>query len=174
MQIQREQLLPLALTLAVVVLDQLTKIAIVATVEPVYESGYVIELIGDFLRIIHARNPGIAFSIGRSLPDGVRMALFIVLPLFVLAGLSGYYFRTDELTPVQRWAVAGIVGGGVGNLIDRVLRPEGVVDFIDVRIYGLFGMERWPTFNVADAAVVVCGILLITTVFFEQRKKPHE
>ena len=174
MQIQKEQLLPLTLALAIVVLDQLTKIVIVATVEPVYESGYVIELIGDFLRIIHARNPGIAFSIGRSLPDGVRMALFIVLPLFVLAGLSGYYFRTDELTPVQRWAVAGIVGGGVGNLIDRVLRPEGVVDFIDVRIYGLFGMQRWPTFNVADAAVVVCGILLMMSVFFEQRKRPHE
>ena len=58
-------------------------------------------------------------------------------------------------------SVCGIVGGGIGNLIDRFFRPEGVVDFIDVKFYGLFGMERWPTFNVADSAVVVCGILLI-------------
>ena len=55
----------------------------------------------------------------------------------------------------------GIAGGGFGNLIDRFFRAEGVVDFIDVKFYGLFGMERWPTFNVADSAVVVCGILLI-------------
>ena len=55
----------------------------------------------------------------------------------------------------------GIVGGGLGNLIDRFFRAEGVVDFIDVKFYGLFGLERWPTFNVADSAVVVCGLILV-------------
>ena len=59
----------------------------------------------------------------------------------------------------------GIVGGGFGNLIDRFFRAEGVVDFIDVKFYGLFGMDRWPTFNVADSAVVVCGILLVISFF---------
>ena len=39
----------------------------------------------------------------------------------------------------------GIVGGGLGNLVDRFFRKEGVVDFIDVKFYGLFGLERWPT-----------------------------
>ena len=57
----------------------------------------------------------------------------------------------------------GIVGGGLGNLIDRFFRPAGVVDFIDVKFYGLFGLDRWPTFNVADAAVVVCGILMVVS-----------
>lgn len=159
-----ERLVPLLLALGIVVLDQATKIAIVATVEPIYESGRIIEVLGDFLRIIHARNPGIAFSIGRDLPVRVRTVLFTLLPLGVLAGLLWYYLRTDDLTRLQRWAIAGIVGGGVGNLIDRIARPDGVVDFIDVRFYGLFGMERWPTFNVADAAVVVSGVLLIVSV----------
>ena len=71
------------------------------------------------------------------------------------------YFRNNEWNKLQRWAIMGIVGGGLGNLIDRFFRAEGVVDFIDVKFYGLFGLERWPTFNVADSAVVVCGILLI-------------
>ena len=164
---RRERLVPLLLVLAIVALDQATKIAIVAMVEPIYESGHIIEVFGDFLRIIHARNPGIAFSIGRDLPVRVRTVLFTLLPLAVLAGLLWYYLRTDEFSRLQRWAVAGIIGGGAGNLIDRIARPDGVVDFIDVRFYGLFGMERWPTFNVADAAVVICGVLLITSVVLQ-------
>ena len=72
----------------------------------------------------------------------------------------------------------GIVGGGLGNLVDRFFRKEGVVDFIDVKFYGLFGLERWPTFNVADSAVVVCGILLIIsfialTIQDERKKKEN-
>ena len=74
------------------------------------------------------------------------------------------YFRSDEINPFQRWCVAGIVGGGIGNIIDRFFRPEGVLDFLDFKFYGLFGLERWPTFNVADSAVVVCGLLLILSV----------
>ena len=54
-----------------------------------------------------------------------------------------------------------IVGGGLGNIIDRIFRPDGVIDFIDVKFFGIFGLNRWPTFNVADASVVVCGILMI-------------
>jgi signal peptidase II len=77
-----------------------------------------------------------------------------------------YYFKTDELSTVQRWALCGIVGGGLGNLIDRIWRPEGVIDFMSVKFYGLFGLERWPTFNVADSSIVVCGILLVAAGFF--------
>ena len=68
----------------------------------------------------------------------------------------------------------GIVGGGFGNLIDRCFRTEGVVDFIDVKFYGIFGMERWPTFNIADAAVVVCGILLIISFLLPFKKNKPE
>jgi signal peptidase II len=73
------------------------------------------------------------------------------------------YFRNDEFNSVQRWSICGIIGGGIGNIIDRFFRAEGVVDFIDVKFFGIFGLDRWPTFNVADAAVVVCGIILIVS-----------
>lgn len=129
-------------------------------------------MLGDFFRIIHARNPGIAFSIGRQLPETIRSVLFVLIPLVVLGVLLVFYFKSDEFTYLQRWCLAGILGGGIGNLIDRVFRPEGVVDFLDFRFYGLFGLERWPTFNVADATVVVCGILLLITLIFEPQGEP--
>ena len=81
--------------------------------------------------------------------------------LVVVGLVISIYFRNKDFNQLQRWAIMGIVGGGLGNIIDRIFRPAGVVDFIDVKFYGLFGLERWPTFNVADSAVVVCGIMLI-------------
>ena len=57
------------------------------------------------------------------------------------------------------------------NLIDRFFRANGVVDFIDVKFYGLFGLERWPTFNIADAAVVISFVLLILYSFFKKKKE---
>jgi len=155
------------LTAVIIVADQITKAFVVAHVQRIEFSGFTIEVFGDFLRIIHTRNLGIAFSVGRGLPDGVRRLVFTILPAIVLVGLRAYYVRVDGFTRLQRWAVAGIIGGGLGNLIDRVFRPEGVVDFVDVKFYGIFGMDRWPTFNVADASVVVCGILLMIGLLFQ-------
>jgi signal peptidase II len=116
------------------------------------------------LEIWHVRNKVVAFSIGRNLPEPLRPFLFIVLPLAVLIFLVWYYMTSSEFTRLQRWAIAGIVGGGLGNLIDRILRPDGVVDFISVKFYGLFGFERWPTFNVADSSVVICVLLWLLSI----------
>lgn len=152
------RLVPLILTIIVFMMDQGSKLLVVRNIPP-YSIGA--SFFGDFLRIIHVYNPGIAFSMGNSLPDAARGMLFAVTPLVVLVVVLVIYFRNNEFTFFQRWAIAGIVGGGLGNIYDRFFRPEGVVDFIDVKFYGLFGLERWPTFNVADAAVLICGFLLI-------------
>jgi len=161
----REKLLPFALMAAIILLDQLSKAWIVAGYPK--DGSFIADVFGnDFLWIIHVRNKAIAFSIGHGLPDAARSVLFVLLPIAVLVGLVAYYLRTDEFTAFQRWAVCGIVGGGVGNLIDRIFRPDGVVDFVSVNFYGLFGLSRWPTFNVADSSVVVCGILLFASVAF--------
>ena len=163
---------PLILSAAIVILDQITKAIIVARVPLFYESGFMIEVIGDFLRIIHARNLGVAFSIGDGLPFWLRKVLFVAVPTAMLFLIFFTFYRSDELTQKQRWLVAAIIGGGVGNIIDRIFRPLGVVDFVDVRFYGLLGMERWPTFNVADAGVSVGGVLLILTMFFTRERQP--
>jgi signal peptidase II len=118
----------------------------------------------DLLWIIHVRNKAIAFSLGDNLPDRLRPILFVIIPIIVLGFLLWYYFKSDDFSPLQRWAVAGIIGGGAGNMIDRILRPDGVVDFISVKFFGIFGFDRWPTFNIADASVVVSVFIFLFTI----------
>jgi len=154
--------LPFTLTLAVILADQLAKWIVTMTVRP-WSVGF--SLFGDFFRIIRVYNPGIAFSLGSGLSSDIRAIAFGLIPLVVIVIVAVVYFRSDELNRLQRWCIAGIIGGGLGNLLDRFFRPEGVLDFLDVKFYGLFGLERWPTFNLADSSVVICGILLTVSLF---------
>ncbi len=167
----KTKFLPLSLALLVVLIDQITKILVVKNI-PIYTIGA--QFFGDFLRIIHVANTGVAFSVGASWSDTVRRFLFSLIPLIVIGIVLAVYFRNNTWSKLQRWAIMGIVGGGLGNLIDRFFRAEGVVDFIDVKFYGLFGFERWPTFNIADSAVVVCGILLIVSFIITSIKEAKE
>jgi len=159
----RNRLLQFSLTLAVIALDQLTKLIVTWTIRP-WSVGS--SFFGDILRFVRVYNPGIAFSIGGSLSGDIRSILFGLMPLIVICIVVIVYFRSDDLNGFQRWCISGIIGGGLGNLIDRFFRPEGVLDFIDVKFWGLLGFERWPTFNVADSSVVVCGIMLMCSLLF--------
>ena len=131
----KSKLLPITLAVVVIVLDQITKMLVVRFI-PYGTIGA--SYLGDFLRLIHISNTGVAFSVGATWSDTARSILFSVVPVLVIAIVIGVYFRNNEFSKVQRWAIMGIVGGGIGNLIDRIFRAEGVVDFIDVKFYGLF------------------------------------
>ena len=166
MKLDKNKLLPFILTAVVIILDQITKLLVEQCIPLDYANGQLgigPAFFGDFLRIIRVYNTGVAFSMGDSWPLVIRRLSFGLVPLIVMILVIVVYLRNTDFTQLQRWAICGIVGGGLGNLIDRFFRARGVVDFIDVKFYGLFGMERWPTFNVADAAVVVCGILLVVS-----------
>ena len=167
----KSKLLPISLAVLVVILDQISKILVMKNI-PLYTIGA--SFFGDFLRIIHVANTGVAFSVGASWSETARRFLFSLIPLIVIGIVIAIYFRNETWTKLQRWAIMGIVGGGLGNLIDRFFRAEGVVDFIDIKFYGLFGMERWPTFNIADSAVVVCGIILIVSFIVTYIKESKE
>ncbi len=174
--------LPFLITIAgILLLDQATKILVVAHIpQSIYAPVHVAwSWGGDFLQIIHVRNPGVLFSIGSSLSSTARTVLFSIIPLVTLiflialiaaperlAKINWLKLTSDPLTVLQRWALTLAVGGGLGNIVDRIFRPAGVVDFIDIKFYGLLGMERWPTFNVADMAVVMATCLLISELFF--------
>ena len=174
--------IPLGLTLIVVLLDQLSKYLVELYIPfPVNEAGEAVvkyaagaTYFGDFLRIEHVCNPGIAFSMLNNLSQVFRWALLCIVPLIVLILVLCVFLRNKTFLQIQRWAIAGIIGGGFGNIIDRFFRADGVVDFISVKFYGLFGFERWPTFNVADMAIVVSGILLIVSFFFGIKKIKKE
>ncbi|MDR2178553.1 MAG: signal peptidase II [Treponema sp.] len=159
----KSKLPPLGLTALILLVDQGIKAFIVKNwplegsfIKDVFDNG--------FLYIIHVRNKAIAFSLGQNLPATAKFVLFVIAPVLVLAFLFWYYLSSRDFTGPQRWAVAGILGGGLGNLADRIFRPAGVVDFISVRFYGILGMDRFPTFNVADSSIVICCILFFISI----------
>lgn len=159
------KLKPFILTAVIILLDQITKIWVMKNIPLNTIYG---EYLGDFLWIVHVRNTGAAFSLGAGSSAFARMLFFVVLPLVVL-GFVAYAIFTERkfLTRVQKYFAAGILGGGLGTLIDRVFRfREGVVDFISVKFYGIFGMDRWPTFNISDSCVVIFVILFAISVIF--------
>jgi signal peptidase II len=119
-----------------------------------------VTVIGDFLRFIYVRNPGSAmglFPVGRVVLVGISLAASIFLI---------YLYRTaDPELKIRRGAMAAILGGALGNLVDRVFYNGHVVDFIDVGI----GTHRFYTFNVADMGVTVGGTLLFLCILFDGR-----
>lgn len=157
--------LPFILTASIVVVDQITK-ALVMHFIPL--NTVAASFFGDFLIIMHVRNTGAAFSLGAESSVFLRVLVFIIIPMVLMGGMSYLVLsKKNYMTNVQRWFIAGIIGGGLGTLIDRIFRfNDGVVDFISVKFYGIFGLERWPTFNVSDSCVVIFVILFALSVIF--------
>ncbi len=136
---------PLAVAGVVVAIDQLTKVWAVAAL-----SDGPVQVIGSLLQFRLTRNPGGAFSVLTGLTP-VLAVLAVVMVVYIV--------RTTRRTadPVMAYSLGLVLGGAVGNLVDRLVRSPGflrgeVVDFIKV--------PNWPTFNVADCAITV-GVILI-------------
>ena len=165
-----KRFLPFILTAALVLVDQISKLLVMKYI-PLNTVGA--SIFGDFLIICHVRNTGVAFSMGADSPLFVRVLLFVVVPMLLMAFLCWLIAtRRNILTGRQRWLVAGIAGGGFGTLVDRIFRfDQGVVDFISVKFYGIFGLERWPTFNLSDSFVVVFVILFAISVIFTRETR---
>jgi len=167
----RKKLLPLVLTGGIILVDQIVKWVVSRTLP----YGRPVQIIGDFLRFTFVQNPALSFSIGRGFGDTGRIILTMVLPMLVVAFVLYYFLAGKDITQGQRWILAAIMGGGLGNQVDRYFRPEGVIDFIDFKFYGIFGFERWPVFNIADSTVVVAGItLLISYLVMGVREKNEQ
>jgi signal peptidase II len=146
--------------------DQLTKQWIIANVH----YGERIEIIPGFFNLTHVRNPGGAFSFFASGPVEVRMAFFIGSTLLALVLLLVFLRQHPPETRLAPLALGMIMGGALGNLIDR-LRYGEVIDFLDVHLWGGY---TWPTFNVADSAIVVGVVILMVEIFFFQEQAPSE
>lgn len=139
----------LALAAGVIVLDQVTKWAILARFIP----GERLEL-APFFNLVLAYNPGAAFSF-LSDAGGWQRWFFAALAL----GVSAWIVLTLKKHPEQRlqsWALTLIMGGALGNLIDRIAYGA-VVDFLDFFV----GAWHWPAFNVADSAICLGAALLV-------------
>ena len=143
----RRSLLPLAaLAVVVVALDRWTK-HWASTTLPFSQP---VQVAGDYLRLTYTRNSGVAFGLGQ----GTGFPYYIFSLVAIIAIVWMFLRGREGLDPVRRVSLALILGGAVGNLVDRVTSGE-VVDFIEVGI----PTWHWPIFNVADSAVTV-GVLL--------------
>jgi signal peptidase II len=163
----KPRIVPFVLSPIVILADQLVKLTVLRWMP----RGRVVPVIDDLIGFVFVQNPAIGFSIGRTLPTALQRPLFITLN-FVVVALVGLYslFTRDTLTTFQRWCLAAVVGGGLGNNVDRIFRPAGVIDFVQMKVFGLFGMEYWPIYNLADATLVVSGILLVISFLLPQKK----
>jgi signal peptidase II len=165
-----KRLLPLTLTGLIIAVDQLTKWLALSLLP----YGRPVTAVGEVARFVLVTNRAIAFSIGRSLGEPGRILIALVFPIAVMGVVTYYLLFGKELTSTQRWLLAAILGGGLGNLVDRIFRSGAVVDFVQLKVYGLFGLDYWPVFNAADATVVVGGLLLLIMYIITGSKVRHE
>lgn len=143
----------LLISLAVVVLDQITK-RLVASAMELHDSR---EIIAGLLSLTHVRNRGAAFGFLSNADLPYQAALFAVLSVLALGAIAAYALK---LPAAQHWpqiALSLIMGGAIGNLVDR-LAYGYVIDFVDV----YWKHHHWPAFNVADSCISIgVGMLIL-------------
>jgi signal peptidase II len=143
----------LLIAIAVVVLDRLTKWAIVKTI--VLEDA--VSIIPGFFRLTHLENTGAAFSLFADSTSPFKTALLVTFSLAALAVVAFLLWRSRNVFNITTLSLSLVLGGAVGNLWDR-LADGMVTDFLDFYL----GIHHWPPFNIADSAIVVGALLLLT------------
>jgi signal peptidase II len=150
----------LILAAAVILLDFWTKWMIVQRID-LHEA---IPVIPDFFQLVHVRNTGAAFGIGANAASKIVPLLLNIGAIAVFCVVVVYAFRSAISDRLLQTGLHLILGGAIGNLLDR-FRFGYVVDFLDVYVRD----HHWPAFNVADSAICI-GIALL---FLDMRKKPE-
>jgi signal peptidase II len=152
------------ISLVVVVADQATKLL----AHGMLSGRGPVSVIPGLFNLAYSRNRGGLFGYFGELADPWRLLLLTLLPMLAIVLVALFLLRGRDLDKPSLWGLALILGGAVGNFIDRVVRGE-VVDFLDVYVsatrvadwlVSTFGTAHWPTFNVADSAIVVGALLL--------------
>ena len=134
--------------------DQVTKV----TAQKYLASSQPISYLGDIFRLQYIENNGAFLSIGAALPGGLRFWLLIVLTGIALAGMLVFILVKRSLRPSFVIAISFIIGGEVGNLIDRTFNNGAVIDFMNIGV----GSLRTGVFNIADVAIMIgMGMLIV-------------
>ena len=145
---------------AVVFVDQLTKFQVMQSMQ-LHES---IPIIPDLFSLTYIRNPGAAFGLMAGSSTGFRLVFFAFTSIFAVVLLGTILVRLPERDLMGQYSIAAILGGAIGNLLDRVRFGE-VIDFLDFYV----GQYHWPAFNVADAAISV-GVFFLILHFALEKK----
>lgn len=145
----------------VIIFDQASKY----TIQHILAMYDYIEIIPGFFNLTYVQNPGAAFGIFGKTSGLVRLSLLIGISLCALVMLLFMYKKTRGKFTVTHISIALIIGGAVGNLIDRI-RLHWVMDFLDFYWKG----SHWPSFNIADSAITIGTVILMFNVLFSRNR----
>jgi signal peptidase II len=148
---------------AVVLVDQLTKLWIMAT----FALHEQLNIIPGFLNLVHVTNTGAAFGFLAGSKSLLRQVFFVAVALAALGVIVYAYGHLKKQGRIFVYALGLIAGGALGNLIDR-LRFGSVIDFLDF----FYGSYHWPAFNAADSAISIgVGLFLLGTLLQHAKEK---
>lgn len=147
------------LSIILFLIDQISKLLVVKLVD----INSSIELIKNFFYLTYTHNTGAAFSI----LIGQRI-LLILIAVIILVLIFNYLIKNKVEGKLDRLVFSLIIGGSLGNLIDRIIRGY-VVDFIDVKIFGY----NFPIFNLADTFIVI-GVFLLLIITITRKEDKHD
>lgn len=143
------------LVLLIIVLDQFSKLWAFTYLK----NNNPIIIVKNFLALTYVENRGAAFGI---LQD--KKIFFIIITIFVVGFILLYFYKNYKLMSIyEKLSLTMILGGAIGNFIDRILRSY-VIDFISFQ----FGSYYFPVFNIADIFIVIGTALLIFLIFIEE------
>lgn len=142
------------LSIIFVLLDQASKYSVI---------NYLnkdIEVINNFFYLIYTKNNGAAFSILTG-----RRIFLIIITVLIIGALIYYIIKNEISSKIEILAFSLIIGGSLGNLIDRITRGY-VIDFISIKIFGY----HFPIFNIADTLICI-GVFILLLVSFRKERK---
>jgi len=160
-------------TFAWIIADQLTKLWAVDVLvsgglpgDPLAIRSHVLAVFDGWFHLKVVGNTGAAWGLFGGLPTAWRVPFFGVISLVAIGVIAVIYRRSRPEQNLLRWALTFILGGAIGNLIDRI-RIGYVVDFID----WFYGDHHWPTFNSADVAISIGVVLLVLDMWAQRGRR---
>ncbi len=153
------------ITLVIIIIDQLSKLLI----RNLLELGEIIKITPKIIWITYVQNTGAAFSLSFGTP-GLNKIVFIIVSL--LAIFLIFYLLSKTSSKIEKISFALILGGAVGNLIDRIALGK-VTDFIWCDFPDVI-MTRWPVFNIADSSIVIAIAIMVGYTIFHRDKAMEE
>ncbi|HMF91361.1 MAG TPA: signal peptidase II [Candidatus Angelobacter sp.] len=146
----------------VVILDRLTKWLVSQRIT-LHDS---VDVIPGVFRLTHVQNQGAAFGLFSESPSEFKVAMLILFSVAALAVVSALLWKNGNALNTTAIALSLVAGGALGNLWDRVASGR-VIDFLDFYL----GSHHWPAFNVADSAIVIGALLLLSEIFLSPQEE---
>ena len=147
----------------VVALDQTTK----WYVQHAFRLYQSMPILDSFFSITYLRNPGGAFGLLAGYSSAIRIPFFVAVSGIAVGVLLYFLRQVSSSQPLLLFALSGILGGAIGNFIDRASFGE-VVDFLDFHWHGY----QWPPFNVADSFITIGTVILLAYSLFTSDRNP--